>query len=51
MWRQPRHIFFNIENLVLIGGSYFNGSAGKDGKRFWSSGVRIIYDFRLLIAD
>jgi len=30
---------------------FFNDFASKDGERSWSTGVSIIYDFRLLIAD
>jgi hypothetical protein len=30
---------FNIENLVLRSRSEFNGFAGKDEERFWSTGV------------
>jgi hypothetical protein len=34
-----------------LGGSIFKDFGGKDYERFWSIGVAIIYDFRLLIAD
>lgn len=51
-------VYSILENLVLprtagssMGQVNFQGFASKDDERFWSIGVAIIYDCRLLIAD
>jgi hypothetical protein len=34
-------------SVPVLSGSEFHGFAGKDGELIWSTGARIIYDFRL----